>query len=59
MEVGHISMVGNLPNFNAVELPNNAFDDRLSHAYTGFGDVTNLSAIYGVCGLASIAENLL
>ncbi len=59
MEVGHISLVGNLSNFNAIELPINAFDVRLSHAYTGFGDVTNLSAIYGICGLASITEDLL
>ena len=59
MEIGHISMVGNLSNFNAFELPINAFDGRLSHAYTSFGDVANLSAIHGVCSFTSIAENFL
>ncbi len=59
METGHFSLVGNLPNINVVELPRSAFDDRLSHACAGFGDVTNLGAIYGICGLTSIAEDLL
>lgn len=59
MEAGHIGMVGNLSNLNFIELPDNAFHDRLCLAHKSIGDVCYFSAFYGVCCLATIAKNLL
>jgi hypothetical protein len=59
METGHFNLVGNLPNINVVELPSSAAAFKPCHASKSFGNVAYFSAIYGVCCLATIAENLL